>query len=51
LEQIDNLEEEARSANPKASRIKAAAKYIADIVKDVGVSVLSDTISKLAGGG
>jgi hypothetical protein len=51
LEQIDNLEEEARSANPKASRIKAAAKYIANIVKDVGVSVLSDTISKAAGGG
>jgi hypothetical protein len=51
LEQIDNLEEEARSANPKASRIKAAAKYIANLVKDVGVSVLSDAISKAAGGG
>lgn len=50
LEQVNDLEEEARSENPKRSRIIAAAKYIGGIVKDVGVSVAAEAIVKAAGG-
>jgi hypothetical protein len=51
LEQVEDMEGEAKLANPKMSRIKAAAKYIGTMVKDVGVSVVADAISKAAGGG
>jgi hypothetical protein len=50
LEQVNDLEEEAKSASPKKSRIIAAAKYVGDIVKDVGVSVAAEAIVKAAGG-
>lgn len=50
LEQVNDLEDEARSANPKRSRIVAAAKYVGSIVKDVGVSVAAEAIVKAAGG-
>lgn len=50
LQHVEDLEEEVNSPSPKPSRIKAAAKYIGTVVKDVGVSVIADAISKAAGG-
>lgn len=50
LEQVNDLEEEARSANPKKSRIIAAAKYIGTTVKDIGVNVAAEAIIKALGG-
>ena len=50
LEQLADLEEEAKSTSPKKSRIVAAAKYIGSIAKDIGVSVASEAIVKAAGG-
>ena len=49
LEQVSDLEEEVQSPNPKKSRIKASLKYILEIVKDTGVNVLAEAISKSAG--
>lgn len=49
LEQISDLEEEVQSPSPKKSRIKASLKYILEVVKDTGVNVLADAISKSAG--
>lgn len=50
LEQLADLEEEAKSVSHKRSRIIAAAKYIGSLVRDVGVSVASEAIVKAAGG-
>ncbi|MBV9925677.1 MAG: hypothetical protein JOZ96_11720 [Acidobacteria bacterium] len=50
LEHVIDLEEEARSANPKKSRIVAAAKCVGSIIKDVGVSVTAEAIIKAMGG-
>ena len=50
LEQLSDLEEEAKSPNPKKSRIVATAKYIGSIVKDIGVSIASEAIVKSVGG-
>jgi hypothetical protein len=50
IEQLNDLEEEAKSATPKKSRIVATAKYIGSIVKDIGVSVASEAIAKAVGG-
>lgn len=50
LEQVTDLEEEAKQATPKKSRIIATAKYIGSIVKDVGVNVAAEAIIKAAGG-
>lgn len=49
LEQVSDLEEEVQSSSPKKSRIKASLKYILEVVKDTGVNVLADAISKSAG--
>lgn len=50
MEQLNDLEEEAKSPSPKKSRIIAAAKYVGSIIKDVGVSVAAEAIVKAAGG-
>lgn len=50
LEKIDELEEEAKSESPKKSKIVETAKYIGNIVRDVGVSVAAEAIVKAAGG-
>ncbi|MGI8839047.1 MAG: hypothetical protein ACR2H4_20775 [Pyrinomonadaceae bacterium] len=49
MEQLNDLEEEAKSPSPKKSRIIAAAKYVGSIVKDVGVNVAAEAIVKAAG--
>lgn len=49
LEQVADLEGEVQSPSPKKSRIKASLKYILEVIKDTGVSVLADAISKSAG--
>lgn len=49
LEQVADLEGEVQSPSPKKSRIKASIKYILEVVKDTGVNVLADAISKSAG--
>jgi len=48
MDQLTDLEEEAKSPTPKKSRIIAAAKYVGSIVKDVGVSVAAEAIVKAA---
>lgn len=50
LEQVYDLEEEVTSANPKKSRVIAAAKYIGTTVKDIGVNVAAEAIVKAMGG-
>jgi predicted transcriptional regulator len=50
LEQLNDLEEEVKSATPRKSRIVATAKYIGSIVKDIGVSVAAEAIVKTVGG-
>lgn len=50
LEQVNDLEEEVRSANPKKSRMIAAAQYIGNTVKDIGVNVAAEAIIKALGG-
>lgn len=50
LEQLNDLEEEAKSGNPKRTRLVATAKYIGSIIKDVGVNVAAEAIVKAAGG-
>ena len=50
IEQLNDLEEEAKSATPKKSRIVATAKYIGSIVKDIGVGVAAEAIVKAVGG-
>jgi hypothetical protein len=50
LEHVNDLEEEVKSANPKKSRIIAAAKYAGTVARDIGVSVAAEAIVKAAGG-
>lgn len=50
LEQVNDLEEDAKSTNPKKSRMIAAAKYIGTTVNDIGVSVAAEAIVKALGG-
>ncbi|MGH9871549.1 MAG: hypothetical protein ACRD9S_03665 [Pyrinomonadaceae bacterium] len=50
MEQLSDLEEEAKSVSPKRSRIVAAARYIGSIVRDIGVSIAAEAIVKGAGG-
>lgn len=50
MEQMSNLEEEVKSPTAKKSRIVATAKYIASIVRDVGVNVAAEAIVKAVNG-